>query len=45
MGIDPEEANPRTLKLVSVLYLGEVASKKNVFQDAFKTVAIVQDDR
>ena len=41
---DPEEAKPRTLRLVSVLYLGKVASKKNVFQDALKTVPIVQDD-
>jgi hypothetical protein len=35
---DSEEAKPRTLRLVSVLYLGKVASKKKVLQDALKTV-------
>jgi hypothetical protein len=40
---DPEEVRPRTLRLVSVLYLGKVASKKKV-RDAMKIVPIVQDD-
>jgi hypothetical protein len=41
---DDDTPNTRTLKLISVLYLGKVASRKKVLEDTLKAVPIVQDD-